>query len=55
MCITDVIYATNRRAVSVGWIQIASKLLKIGAQVLSAFVPRPVRTFTTNCIARGWM
>ena len=35
MCITDVIYATNRRAVSVGWIQTVSKLSKIGAQVLA--------------------
>lgn len=55
MCITDVISATDRHEVSAGLIPIDNNLFKIAAQVLSAFVPRPVRTFTTNCIARGWM
>gem|GEM_PF-7072339 len=55
MCITDVISAANRRTVSAGWIQIVSNLPKIGAQALSAFAPRPIRTFTTNYIVRRWM
>ena len=55
MCITAVLFVTNRLVAFAGLIRTETKLLEADDPVSNAFVLRLARIFTINCSARRWL